>query len=249
MTSRSTLPKATSAICGRATRPGFRRWRGIAETDRGWRHRELYAPYARRTHADPGLNGNIKLLTALALSPRRLHARGGASPISEQTITLVVPFAAGGSNDIFARAIGQKLNESWQVPVVIENQAGASGALGAARVAKADPDGHTLLIVSSTYTINAAVQPSPLFDAGQSFAAVSLLGQGPLMLAVSKSVPAKDAKELLNSLAGSPANSIMVRPELAASTTWRWSCSRALLVSTSSMCPIDLVICGQRSRR
>jgi tripartite-type tricarboxylate transporter receptor subunit TctC len=141
---------------------------------------------------------NIKLLTALALvAPALASPAPAQAPFPNKRVTLVVPFAAGGSNDILARAIGQKLNESWQVPVVIENQAGASGALGAARVAKADPDGHTLLIVSSTYTINAAVQPSPLFDAGQSFAAVSLLGQGPLMLAVSKRVPAKDAKELL----------------------------------------------------
>ena len=65
------------------------------------------------------------------------------------------------------------------MPVVVENQVGASGALGAARVAKADPDGHTLLIVSSTYTINAAVQPNPLFDANSSFTAVALLGKRP----------------------------------------------------------------------
>ena len=71
-------------------------------------------------------------------------------------ITFIDPFVAGGSNDILSRAIGQKLSESWQVPVVIENQGGASGSLDAARVAKADP-GHTILILSSTYTINAAV--------------------------------------------------------------------------------------------
>jgi len=125
-----------------------------------------------------------------------------ASPAQAQfpnkRITIVVPFAAGGSNDILARAIGQKLSESWHVPVVIENQVGSSGALGAARVAKSEPDGHTLLIVSSTYTINAAVQPSPLFDARRSFAAVAMLGQAPLMLAVSKRMPAKNATELLD---------------------------------------------------
>jgi tripartite-type tricarboxylate transporter receptor subunit TctC len=109
-----------------------------------------------------------------------------------------VPFAAGGSNDILARAVGQKLSESWQVPVVIENQVGASSALGAARVAKSQPDGHTLLIVSSTYTINAAVQPSPLFDARTSFSAVAMLGKAPMMLAVAKRLPAKTTKDLLD---------------------------------------------------
>ena len=112
---------------------------------------------------------NIKLLTALALvAPALASPAPAQAPFPNKRVTLVVPFAAGGSNDILARAIGQKLNESWQVPVVIENQAGASGALGAARVAKADPDGHTLLIVSSTYTINAAVQPSPLLQQSRS---------------------------------------------------------------------------------
>jgi tripartite-type tricarboxylate transporter receptor subunit TctC len=146
-----------------------------------------------------------KLLAALLLLiPMLAPAAQAQAPFPSKRITLVVPFAAGGSNDILARAVGQKLSESWRVPVVIENQVGASGALGAARVAKAEPDGHTLLIVSSTYTINAAVQPSPLFDAGGSFAAVSMLGRAPLMLAVSKRVPARNAKELLELARGKP---------------------------------------------
>src|SRR4051812_15896120 len=112
-------------------------------------------------------------------------------------ITLVVPFGAGGSNDILARAIGQKLSESWQVPVIIENVAGASGSLGAARVAKAEPDGHTLLILSSTYTINSAVQPVLPYDPKTGFSAVAMLGKAPMMLAVSKQLPAKDTSQLL----------------------------------------------------
>jgi tripartite-type tricarboxylate transporter receptor subunit TctC len=112
-------------------------------------------------------------------------------------ITLIVPFAAGGSNDILARAIGQKLSESWQVPVVVENQGGASGSIGTTRVAKADPDGHTILILSSTYTINAAVQPNLPFDPSKSFSGVAMLGKAPLMLAVSKRVPARSTQELL----------------------------------------------------
>ena len=112
-------------------------------------------------------------------------------------ITLIVPFAAGGSNDILARAIGQKLSESWQVPVVVENQGGASGSLGTARVAKAEPDGHTILILSSTYTINAAVQPNLPFDPGKSFTGVAMLGKAPLMLAVSNRLPAKTTQDLL----------------------------------------------------
>ena len=112
-------------------------------------------------------------------------------------VTLIVPFGAGGSNDILARAIGQKLSETWGVPVIVENVAGASGSLGAGRVAKAEPDGYTLLILSSTYTINAAVQPNLPFDPRMSFTAVSMLGKAPMMLAVSKQLPAKTTQELL----------------------------------------------------
>jgi tripartite-type tricarboxylate transporter receptor subunit TctC len=108
-----------------------------------------------------------------------------------------VPFSAGGSNDILSRAIGQKLSDAWQLPVIIENQVGASGSLGAARVAKAEPDGYTLLILSSTYTINSAVMTKLPFDPKTSFAPVAMLGQGPMLLATSKRVPVKNAQELL----------------------------------------------------
>src|SRR5262245_40932802 len=96
-----------------------------------------------------------------------LSIRTSASPSS-------FPFGAGGSNDILARAIGQKLSENWRVPVIVENVAGASGSLGAARAAKAEPDGHTLLILSSTYTINSAVQPVLPYDPKTSFSAVAM---------------------------------------------------------------------------
>jgi len=118
-------------------------------------------------------------------------------PNPGQHITFVVPFSAGGSNDILARAIGQKLSDDWHVPVVIDNQVGASGSLGAARVAKAAPDGTTLLILSSTYTINSAVMAKLPFDPRTSFAPVAMLGKAPMMLAASKTVPAHNAAELI----------------------------------------------------
>src|SRR5262249_56826232 len=74
-------------------------------------------------------------------------------------ITLVVPFGAGGSNDILARAIGQKLSERWRVPVVVENVAGASGSLGGARGAQAPPGRHTPLVPSSAHTPHSACLP------------------------------------------------------------------------------------------
>jgi len=136
------------------------------------------------------------LLATAALMPG--SQAGAQAQYPAKRITLVVPFGAGGSNDILARAIGQKLSESWRVPVIVENVAGASGALGTARVAKADPDGHTLLILSSTYTINSAVQPVLPYDPKTSFSAVAMLGKAPMMLAVSKQLAVKNAQELID---------------------------------------------------
>jgi tripartite-type tricarboxylate transporter receptor subunit TctC len=118
-------------------------------------------------------------------------------PASEKRITLVVPFSIGGSNDILARVIGQKLSDSWHIPVIVMNQVGASGALGAAKVAKAEPDGYTLLMLSSTYTINGAVTTALPFDPRTSFTAVAMLGKAPMMLAVARNLPAQDAKALI----------------------------------------------------
>jgi tripartite-type tricarboxylate transporter receptor subunit TctC len=118
-------------------------------------------------------------------------------PDHTRRITLIVPFAAGGSNDILARAIGQKLGDAWKLPVIIENYVGASGSLGAARAAQAPPDGYTLLILSSTYTINSAIMSKLPFDARTSFAPVTMLGKGPMVLATSKGLRVRDIRELI----------------------------------------------------
>jgi tripartite-type tricarboxylate transporter receptor subunit TctC len=138
----------------------------------------------------------IGLLSLLVIVP--IPQRAWAQyPVQDKRITFVVPFSVGGSNDILARVVGQRLSDNWHVPVTVINQVGASGSLGAARVAKAEPDGYTLLMLSSTYTINSAVMASLPFDPKTSFAAVSMLGKAPMMLAVSKRVPVKNAKELI----------------------------------------------------
>lgn len=131
---------------------------------------------------------------AVAGMPREALAQ---YPAPDKRITFVVPFSTGGSNDILARVIGQKLSDDWHIPVIILNQVGASGSLGAAHVAKAAPDGYTLLMLSSTYTINSAVMASLPFDPKTSFAAVAMLGKAPMMLAASKQLSAQNAKDLL----------------------------------------------------
>jgi tripartite-type tricarboxylate transporter receptor subunit TctC len=125
-----------------------------------------------------------------------------ASPAPAQTypakpITLVVPFAAGGSNDIMARVIGERLQKAFGQTVVVENQTGAGGSIGVARVAKSDADGYTLVVISSTFTINAVLQPKQPFDALTSFEPVALIGRSPLVLATSPKLPVKTPQEFL----------------------------------------------------
>jgi tripartite-type tricarboxylate transporter receptor subunit TctC len=112
-------------------------------------------------------------------------------------ITLIIPFAAGGSNDIVGRAIGKKLSEAWGQPVVVENRPGAGGVIGASVVAAAPPDGYTLLLVSSTFTINPAIKKSMPFDTLKDFTPVAFIARSPLLVTASNNLPANSMKELL----------------------------------------------------
>jgi tripartite-type tricarboxylate transporter receptor subunit TctC len=126
-----------------------------------------------------------KVLTLAAVVLAALLARQAqAQTFPTRSVLIVVPFAAGGSNDIIARVIGERLQKAWGQSVVVENQAGAAGSIGVARVAKADPDGHTLAVISITFTINAVLQTKQPFDPVGSFAPVALLGRSPMVLAV-----------------------------------------------------------------
>lgn len=112
-------------------------------------------------------------------------------------VTLVVPFAAGGSNDIIARYVGDHLSKAWGQPVVISNMPGAGAAIGSAHVSKATPDGYTLLIASVTFTMNPVVQPNLPFDPKSDFQPVAMLGKVPLVLVVGKSVEANTVQEFI----------------------------------------------------
>ncbi len=112
-------------------------------------------------------------------------------------VTLIVPFAAGGSNDILARYLGDQLGKMWGQPVVVENMPGAGAAIGSAHVAQAEPDGYTLLIGSVTFTMNPAVQPSLPFDPAADFTPVAMLGRTPLVLVTGPAVEAETLDEFL----------------------------------------------------
>ena len=113
-------------------------------------------------------------------------------------IRLVVPFTPGGSSDILARAVGQKLTEAWGQPVVIDNVPGAGGSVGADRVAKAAPDGYTLLMGHiGTLAVNPSIYPHLSYDPVKSFTPVAWVASVPNVLVVHPSVPAKSVKELV----------------------------------------------------
>jgi tripartite-type tricarboxylate transporter receptor subunit TctC len=120
-----------------------------------------------------------------------------AQPYPTGPMRIVVPFVPGGGTDILARLIAQKLNESWGQPVVVDNRPGASGTVGAAFVAKAAGDGHTLLIVPAGYAGNPSLYRKLPYDHARDLAPVSRLASGPLTLVVHPSLPAKSVKELI----------------------------------------------------
>src|SRR5436189_6455671 len=101
-------------------------------------------------------------LAALAIAapawaqPVRFPAKPVRFPA--KPVTLIVPYPPGGSNDTFARELGRKLGDAWNIPVIVDNRPGAGGSIGAAAVSKAAPDGYTLCLLSSSFTTNAAIQ-------------------------------------------------------------------------------------------
>lgn len=102
-------------------------------------------------------------------------------PWPSRTVRVIVPFPPGGSNDAVARPLCDEMQRGLGQPFVIENKGGAGGTIGSAEVARAAPDGHTLMITSSTFATSAAVQATP-YDAGRDFALLGLIATAPLVM-------------------------------------------------------------------
>ena len=110
---------------------------------------------------------------------------------------IVVPFSAGGSTDIMARAMAQRLNERVRQPVVVENRPGANGTIGTAYVAKSAPDGHTMLLVQASFLANPSLYKNLPYDQARDLAPVTNLASGPMVLVVHPSLPATSARQLI----------------------------------------------------
>jgi tripartite-type tricarboxylate transporter receptor subunit TctC len=134
-----------------------------------------------------------------------LAAPAAAQDYPARPITLVIPFAAGGSTDLVGRLVAQKMSEDLGQQVVVENRGGAGGNLGAAHVAKAEPDGYTILMATvATHALNPAVYTKMPYDAEKDFAPISLLVVVPNVLTVHPSIPANNVQELVDLLKKEP---------------------------------------------
>ncbi|WP_275784982.1 Bug family tripartite tricarboxylate transporter substrate binding protein [Pararhizobium gei] len=152
----------------------------------------------------------LKRRTALvaafaAVSALAIGTQAGAQTFPDRAVTLVVPFAAGGSTDVVARIIGQKMADDLGQQVVVENVAGAGGNLGADRVARAEPDGYTILMGTvATHALNPLILKTKPYDPEKDFAPVSLLVLVPNVLIVNPELPAKNVADLVALLKAAP---------------------------------------------
>ncbi len=141
---------------------------------------------------------------ALAILAVTCH-QAQAQSWPDRPIRVIVPFSAGGSNDLTARVIAEKLSQAFGQPVLVENRVGAGGSIGADAVAKSPPDGYTLLQASgSTHGGNSAVYKALPYDPVRDFAPISMLVRTPFILAVHPSVPANNVRELVALAKASP---------------------------------------------
>jgi len=137
------------------------------------------------------------LRSALAVVLAGFILTAQAQGYPSKPVRLVVPFAAGGSTDIIARTLAQKLNEMWGQPVIVDNRAGGSTVIGTEIVAKAPPDGHVLLVTPAPFTIVPSLVPKLPYDPNRDFEPVTLINTTPLVVVVHPGVPAKSMKELI----------------------------------------------------
>jgi tripartite-type tricarboxylate transporter receptor subunit TctC len=136
-------------------------------------------------------------LAGLALLMLAGPADGWADTYPSRPIRMVVPTQAGAAQDIMARLLQPYLERSLGQPIIVENRSGASTMIGTDAVAKAAPDGYTLLIVPTTFTVNAALNTKLTFDLERDFEPITVLVKNPLLFAVNAKVPARTLAEFV----------------------------------------------------
>ncbi|WP_039049317.1 Bug family tripartite tricarboxylate transporter substrate binding protein [Comamonas thiooxydans] len=139
----------------------------------------------------------IKFLPAIAVVAVLSSTGAIAQSFPSRPITLIVPFPAGGTTDVLARTLGERLSRSWGQPVIVDNRPGVGATLGATMVAKSKADGYTLLIGAVHHTIATSVYPKLTYDFQKDFAPITVIAMVPNVLAINPRVPAKNVAELV----------------------------------------------------
>src|SRR5271166_2691044 len=137
-----------------------------------------------------GMPAKLALAVLIAL----VSSAPAAEPYPHHPITLIVPYAAGGSSDVLARLLGEPLSRSLGTPIVIDNRAGAGSRLGIELAAKAAPDGYTLLLADMPHTIIPAIQKGVHYDPVRDFTAIGLIGTASMFLFVNPAVKAETVR-------------------------------------------------------
>jgi tripartite-type tricarboxylate transporter receptor subunit TctC len=145
------------------------------------------------------------VLQGVALAAAMTATGAMAQAWPNRPITLIVPFAAGGTTDVLARALGERLQQSLGQPVVIESKPGAGATIGADFVAKAKPDGYTLLVGAVHHTIATSVYKKLPYDFQKDLAPITTIAMVPNVLVVNAATPAKNVNELVTLLKADPA--------------------------------------------
>ena len=143
----------------------------------------------------------LVLLALTALVPAMAHPQ---SFPQQRPVTLVVPFAPGGGTDSISRELAKHLQDKLGTAVVVDNRGGAGGAIAAAQVAAARPDGHTLLFVTSTFVTVAATERKLSYDVLADFTPLAMLGRGPLLLVVNKETGITSVAQLIDAAKKNP---------------------------------------------
>jgi tripartite-type tricarboxylate transporter receptor subunit TctC len=155
--------------------------------------------------------------TAIAVTTATLPAQAQNS-YPTKPVRIIVPFTQGGGTDVVARLIAHKLHESWGQAIVIENRTGGGGTIGAHLVAKATPDGYTLLVSSAAFAISAALSQSLPYDPVKDFAGVTRIGFGTAALIVPPSLGVKSIRELIELAQAKPNQLIFSHAGIGTST-------------------------------
>jgi tripartite-type tricarboxylate transporter receptor subunit TctC len=137
----------------------------------------------------------LRIVVALSMLVASVASLAQGYP--SRPIKLIVPYGVGGSADVYARYLGVKLQEHLGQPVVIENKPGGGAIVGTDAVAKSDPDGYTLLMMSNTHTVNETLVPKKPYDLMRDLAPITGVSYSDLMMVVHPSVPAKTVKEFI----------------------------------------------------